>query len=252
MDVTGPGETSPNGIDELGISFWGPNLTLSVLNGSVPEWSLDDMATRVMASYYYLGQDHDFAAVNFGGGGTFPTFGYLYPDAMQDYAQINWHVDVRDAHAETIRAVGANSIVMLKNVNNTLPLKKPRQIAVVGEDAGPSPYGPNGCSDRGCNNGTLAMGWGSGSTNFPYLVDPLSAIQTRALKDKTEVQYVLNNFNAKTQIDTIAPQATVCLVFINADSGEGYIEIDDNYGDRNNLTAWGRGDDLVKVGQEKF
>ncbi|KAF2095993.1 beta-glucosidase [Rhizodiscina lignyota] len=246
MDVTGPGETSPNGIDGLGISFWGPNLTLSVLNGSVPEWRLDDMATRIMAAYYYLGQDHDFPDLNFGGGGTYPTFGFIYPNAKLDYQQINFHVDVRDAHADVIRAVGANSITLLKNVNNTLPLKKPRQIAVVGEDAGPSMYGPNGCADRGCNNGTLAMGWGSGSTNFPYLVDPLAAIQARALRDRTEVQYVLNNFFAKTQIDSIVQQATVSLVFVNADSGEGYIEIDNNFGDRKNLTAWGRGDDLIK------
>lgn len=34
-------------------------------------------------------------------------------------------------------------------------------------------------------------------------------------------------------------------MFINCDSGEGYIEVGGNYGDRNNLTAWMRGDDLV-------
>jgi beta-glucosidase len=244
MDLTIPGETSPNGIDGLGISFWGPNLTMAVLNGSVPEWRLDDMATRIMAAYYYLGQDRDFPELNYASG-DYATYGYEYPLAQLDYTLINQHVDVRDNHAQIIRTVGANSIVLLKNVNSTLPLKKPRQLGVIGEDAGPSPYGPNGCSDRGCNNGTLAMGWGSGSTQFPYLVDPLAAIQQRALKDYTEVQYVLNNY-ATTQIDLVASQADVSLVFINADSGEGYIEVGGNLGDRNNLTAWANGDALVQ------
>jgi beta-glucosidase len=244
MDMTIPGETSPNGIAGLGISFWGPNLTLAVLNGSVPEWRLDDMATRIMAAYYYLGQDQNFPELSFTSG-DFATYGYEYPQAQVDYTQINWHIDVRQNHSQIVRAVGANSLVLLKNSNRTLPLKKPRQIAVIGEDAGPSPYGPNGCSDRGCDNGTLAMGWGSGSTNFPYLVDPLSAIQQRALRDASEVQYVLSNF-ATPQIDLVASQASVCLVFINADSGEGYIEVGGNYGDRNNLTAWLGGDSLVK------
>ena len=243
MDMNILGETSPNGQDGLGISFWGPNLTLSVLNGSISEWRIDDMATRIMAAYFYLGQDVDFPALNFAQG-DLSTYSYLYPQGKADFIQINQHLDVRDAHAQVIRSVGANSIVMLKNVNNTLPLNRPEQIAVIGEDAGPSIYGSNGCSDRGCDNGTLAMGWGSGSSNFPYLVDPLAAIQARALQDRTVVQYVLNNY-ATSLIDTVVAQASVCLVFINADSGEGYIEVGGNYGDRNNLTSWLKGDDLV-------
>jgi len=222
MDMTILGETSPNGQDGLGISFWAGNLTQSVLNGSVPEWRLDDMATRIMAAYFYLDQDQDFPELNFAQGDLM-TYGYLYGHAMVDFEQINQHVDVRDHHATIIREVGANSIVMLKNTNNALPLKSPKQLAIIGEDAGQSLFGPNGCSDRGCDNGTLAMGWGSGSTNFPYLVDPLSAIQARALQDRTVVQYVLDNYDTAL-IDTVVAQATTCLVFINCDSGEGYIE----------------------------
>ena len=36
------------------------------------------------------------------------------------------------------------------------------------------------------------------------------------------------------------------IVFVNADSGEGYISVDGNEGDRKNLTLWKNGDDLVK------
>lgn len=87
---------------------------------------------------------------------------------------INEHVDVRAEHGRLIRQMGADSTVLLKNTNNTLPLTgKEKLIAVFGSDAGDNPYGPNGCSDRGCDNGTLGMAWGSGSANFPYLVRTL-------------------------------------------------------------------------------
>ncbi|PYH88564.1 putative beta-glucosidase [Aspergillus ellipticus CBS 707.79] len=244
MDQTSPGETSPNGVDGFGESFWGPNLTLSVLNGSIPEWRLDDMVTRIMAAYYYLDQDDNYPELNFASS-SLETYGYEYPKADVDWQQVNYHVDVRKNHSQIIRSVGANSAVLLKNTNNTLPLRRPKQIAIIGEDAGPSKYGPNGCEDRACVDGTVAMGWGSGTTNFPYLVDPLSAIQRRALEDGSVVQYVLDNW-AIDQIGSVSSQASVCLTFINADSGEGYLEIDKNYGDRNNLTAWKRGDEMVK------
>jgi beta-glucosidase len=31
-----------------------------------------------------------------------------------------------------------------------------------GDGAGANPDGPNGCTDRTCDKGVLAMGWGSG------------------------------------------------------------------------------------------
>ena len=63
----------------------------------------------------------------------------------------------------------SQSTVLLKNTNKALPLSKPKFVGVFGEDAGPNVWGPNACSDRGCDNGTLGMAWGSGSSNFPYL-----------------------------------------------------------------------------------
>lgn len=35
----------------------------------------------------------------------------------------------------------------------------------------------------GCDNGTLAMGWGSGTANFPYLVTPDAAIQAEVIQN---------------------------------------------------------------------
>ena len=39
---------------DSGNSYWGANLTIAVLNGTVPQWRLDDMAVRIMAGYYYV------------------------------------------------------------------------------------------------------------------------------------------------------------------------------------------------------
>ena len=48
-----------------------------------------------------------------------------------------------------IRDMGAAGTVLLKNVNGTLPLFKPRSLVLVGSDSGPAKKGPNGSSDRG-------------------------------------------------------------------------------------------------------
>ena len=80
-------------------------------------------------------------------------------------------VSVADLHfVSLIRTIGAASTVLLKNERSALPLKAPKSIAVIGSGAGANPDGPNACSDRSCNKGVLAMGWGSGTANFPYLI----------------------------------------------------------------------------------
>ena len=50
---------------DSGTSYWGTNLTIAVLNGTVPEWRLDDMCTRIMAAYYYVGRDVNYVPTNF-------------------------------------------------------------------------------------------------------------------------------------------------------------------------------------------
>ncbi len=143
-----------------------------------------------------------------------------------------------------IKHIGAASTVLLKNKNNTLPLSKPRNIALVGSDLGPSYRGPNGFPDRGGDEGTLAMGWGSGTANFPYLIDPLTAIAPQARQDQTTLQWWFNDWDL-SGVAAIAQAADVTIVGINSDSGEEYITVDGNVGDRNNLTAWHNGDNVV-------
>lgn len=66
--------------------------------------------------------------------------------------------------------------------------------------------GPNGFSDRGGDDGILAMGWGSGTANFPYLISPLEAIQARARQDRTSVNWWLNNWNTKGAANAVLQQ----------------------------------------------
>lgn len=141
---------------------------------------------------------------------------------------------------------------MLKN-NGALPLTgNERLTTVFGEDAGENGWGPNGCGDRGCDNGTLAMGWGSGTANFPYLITPQEAIKAEVRANNGNFESVTSSaaFNQMQALANRVGQPGVggaCIVFANSDSGEGYITVDHNEGDRNNLTLWNAGNHLIKT-----
>jgi beta-glucosidase len=240
LDMTMPGDI---GFSGSGVSFWGANLTAAVINGTVPQWRLDDMVVRIMASYYKIGRDKTAVPVNFSSW-TKNTSSWLHPFAKEDWQVVNEHVNVQDNHKAIIREIGQRSNVLLKNQKKALPLKKPKSIAVIGEDAHPNPDGPNACPDRGCDVGTLAMGWGSGTADFPYLIAPLDALRAQAAADKTAFRNFSNNYDL-SGAKAAAKGASAALVFANADSGEGYIDVDGNLGDRKNLTLWQGADELI-------
>ncbi|KAG8743934.1 hypothetical protein FRC10_011120 [Ceratobasidium sp. 414] len=167
-------------------------------------------------------------------------------DSWNINSSFNQHVNVQGSHATLIRTIGAASTVLLKNKNSVLPLKTPSTIGVVGNDAGPNSQGINGCSDRSCNNGVLGEGWGSGTAEYPYLINPLDAIKTKA----SSIGATVTSSTSDTDLTAAATAARgkdVALVFISADSGEGYITVEGNAGDRNDLKAWHSGDALVAV-----
>ena len=95
------------------------------------------------------------------------------------------------------------------------------------------------------------MGWGSGTAQFPYLVDPLSAIQARARQSKkSSERAIVSWWRSNWELAGAASTATeqdVAIVFVNADSGEGYITVDGNEGDRKNLTLWENADNLINA-----
>ena len=166
-----------------GDSYWGEHLTKSILNGSLPMDRLNDMVTRIVASWYKLGQDNkaDWPLPEDGGGPNFSSWtddeeGLIHPGTDdKTKATVNRYVDAQHKggthHGRLARQIAAEGTVLVKNVDSILPLnrKGPLQpnssakypVGVFGEDAGPG-KGPNACPDRGCNQGTLASGWGSG------------------------------------------------------------------------------------------
>ncbi|KXT13326.1 hypothetical protein AC579_6024 [Pseudocercospora musae] len=243
LDMTMPGEaTAYNTLD----SFYGTNLTVAVLNGTIPAWRIDDMATRVLSAFFYVGLQVEREPENFQSWTT-DTYGYQhYYTSQGGIVQVNQHVNVQGDHAALIRQLGAESIVLLKNNNSALPLKGDEPLtAVFGNDAGPNIGGPNACSDRGCDNGTLGTAWGSGSAEFPYLITPDTAIQNEVRSRNGSYESSLNNWNLDP-VGKLARRANVSIVFANSDSGEWYLEVDGNLGDRNNLTFWQNADAAVE------
>lgn len=241
LDMSMPGDTEFN----TGRSFWGGNLTVAVLNGTVPAYRIDDMAMRIMAAWFNVGNTLETQVETNFFSWSRDSFAYRQAAAKENMEQVNFQVDVRDNHAHHIRESAAKGTVILKN-NGVLPLNKPKFVAVIGDDAGPNSRGPNGCPDRGCDDGTLAMVWGSGTSNFPYLVTPDTALQNQAVKDGTRYESILSNYQwAETQALVSQPNVT-SIVFVNSAGGEGYISVDGNEGDRNNMTVWKNGEDLVK------
>ncbi|KAL4927979.1 beta-glucosidase [Aspergillus undulatus] len=242
MDMTMPGDIAFND----GNSYFGTNLTIAVVNGTVPQWRVDDMAVRIMAAYYKVGRDRLHIPPNFSSW-TRREKGFEH-FAVSDgaYETVNEFVDVQRDHSHIIRRVSADSVVLLKN-QGSLPLTgKERNVALLGEDAGSNPYGANGCDDRGCAQGTLAMGWGSGTANFPYLITPEQAIQQEVIKNRGNTFTVTDNW-ALDKVNKTAAESTVSLVFVNSGAGEGFISVDGNEGDRKNLTLWKNGEELINA-----
>ncbi|KAI9096663.1 glycoside hydrolase superfamily [Phlyctochytrium arcticum] len=221
------GKTMAGGLE----SYWGPNLVKMVESKEVPMERLDDMVTRILATWVQSGQNYtdNFPATNI--------------DSWKP--ENDKHVDVRSHHHEHIREMGAASTVLLKNLKNVLPLKDGlKKIAIIGSDA-QTPADPNEFPDRGGVNGHVALGWGSGVANYPYLIGPYDGIKPQAEKRGIEIAHSFDDWNLDTAAKT-AKGADVALVFAAANSGEAFITVDGNVGDRKNLTLWNNGDNLIK------
>lgn len=124
-------------------------------------------------------------------------------------------------------------------MNNALPLKAPKSIAVIGNDAGEDTQGFYNQNDF--EFGTLTAGGGSGTGRLTYLVSPLEAIKIRAAQDKALVQQWLNNtliVNSNMTDLWIPKTPEVCLVFLKTWAEEG--------ADRQHLDVDWDGNDVVE------
>ncbi|ORY19231.1 beta-glucosidase-related glycosidase [Clohesyomyces aquaticus] len=192
-------------------AFWGKNLTDAVQNGSVSKDRLDDMVTRILATWYKLNQDEKFPAVGV-------------------YSNLQKHdpIEVQEDHASLIRKIGSAGTVLVKNVNNTLPFIHPKFLSIYGYDAtvqstpwrNPSRFGGGYEVNFGWNTlqGTLITGGGSGGSTPSYVISPFHAISERIAKDHGTLRW---DFTSENPYPPYV-NSEACLVFVNAYASESF------------------------------
>ena len=227
-------------------SYW--SNFMDYLGKEISVERLDDAVERILAPMYKLDQ--------FNSKTPFPKVNLMNNTITNETKKLN-------------REAAAQSNILLKNEDNILPLKNlsGKTIAIIGNDAFPTPcIRESDCSCKTFSNniyrGHMALGYGSGTTYFNYLIDPLSAITARAEKEGINIISAGDIKEASGKIGErdifvgeedinkskeIAAQADLSIVFINADSGEQYIDLEQSVGDRYDLDAWHSGNELVQA-----
>ena len=226
--------------------FWQlGNLSLAITNGSVEQTRLDDMATRIVASWYRLDAM---------GSGAFENPGFGMPFNLSDPHTI---VDARDpASKSTLFQSAVEGHVLVKNTG-VLPLKKPKFLSLFGFDGiavsqntyqsyayAKWPFGltntqvfTNGtnftddlfiyiflssanAAARGPGvalNGTLISGGGSGATTPSYIDAPFDAFQRQAYEENTFLAW-----DFYSQDPLVNEGSEHCIVFVNELASEGW------------------------------
>ncbi|CRG91027.1 beta-glucosidase [Talaromyces islandicus] len=215
-------------------SYWSNGtLSLSVKNGSLAQTRLDDMATRIIAAWYRYAPLED-------PGHGLPT-SLLLPHRL---------VDARDPRSkQTLLQSAVEGHVLVKNINNALPLRNPKFLSLFGydgvairqftgtwmgldnslsyPDGTPVDYikiahiitssaDPNSHLPGVALNGTLISGGGSGSNTPAYIDAPFDAFQRQAYEDGTFLSWDFSRVNPQ-----VNPASEACIVFINEQSSEG-------------------------------
>ena len=253
---------------------WTPSPT--GLEGSdwyqIPQWinagyitmdRVNDAARRIVASMYRLNKIPDTL-----------TDADKYPNYVNlDYGTLT------EKNRALNRQAGRESIVLLKNNNNFLPLRKNahhdhdfKSIAIIGNNAKYSDCASADRMDVTCGNpadqgmrfyrGYTGLGWGSGTTTFLEQVPPYDTIKgtaeyfnwtvTGSIESTGDYNKGDNNYERSEISEVLNFDPSVCnnsdvtLVFIGANSGEEYINVEGLNGDRENLEPWHKGAELVE------
>ena len=228
-------------------SYWS-NLEQQVKEGKVSSERIDEASKRIFATMYQMNQMEDFPEVNI---------------------LKKTNTDERKALQ---RKAATESQVLLKN-DGILPLNISNltTIAVVGNDAFerdclPSKL-PQCMNDTNeVINGHIPLGFGSGVTNFDYLITPLYGIESYAkkynvtVKSSGKMNYIdedrkyKNGTAYKTNVTAFedieggieaANNSDVVIVFVKASSGEEFVVLKEAIGDRRDLDVWYGGNDLI-------
>lgn len=229
-------------------SYWS-NLEQFVDEGKVKEERINEAATRIIAAMYKM-------------------------DQMNNYPKVNIFQQTNTTERKALqRKVATESQVLLKN-DGILPLdtSKIKKIAVIGNDAFERDCLPDGLPQclndtNAVINGHVPLGYGSGVTNFGYVITPLEGITKLAEENKIEVVSsgkliyededvtLTDGTKAKKHVDAsedieegvkVATGADVAIIFAKATSGEEFVAIRQSIGDRRDLDLWYSANELIE------
>ena len=208
-------------------------LVTATQNGSLSSERLADMATRILASWYHI----------FNGPQGDIDLGVGIPSNLLAPHEL---IEGRDpASKASTRQSAVEGHVLVKNVNNALPLNKPRILSLFGYDATVAPVNypttqsfsaydfgiqsvnitteqdiailiGGGTAPESATLGTVISGGGSGAVTSSYWSDPYSAIQWQAYEDDTFLWWDFMNTSP-----SVSAASDACLVFVNEDASEG-------------------------------
>jgi beta-glucosidase len=218
--------------------YWGDNRLANMVDDGLNRTRLEDMATRIVATWYQFGQDKP----------DLPKFGVGMP---ADVTKPHDYIDARDPAAKaSLLQQAVEGHVLVKNIRSALPLRSPQVLSLFGYDAvsafaaSPAPeanvpgapdfwsqswigvnltdeqaheIGSNAPveSPPGTYKGVLLVGGGSGSNVPAYISTPYDAISQRAYDDGTELWSDFASLDP-----SVVASSSACLVFINAFSSE--------------------------------
>ena len=224
-------------------SFWS-NLEQWADEGIISEEKITDSATRFIATLYKMNQMENFPKI------------HIYQNT------------ITEERKQLQRKAATESQILLKNENNTLPLKDIKTIAVIGNaamerDCPTNDYYFSCINDTNLvANGYIPTGYGTQTTKLNYLITPLQGIKEIAENKNIEVKssgnliYVdeerdnlIVHVSAKEDIDAgveIAKNADVAIVFVKANSGEDLVVLENSKGDREDLNVWYGGNELIE------
>ena len=222
-------------------SYWS-NLEEHVRNNKVTEDRINEAATRIIASMYKMNQ-------------------------MDNYPKVDIYYQTNTTYRKQLqRKVATESQVLLKN-DGILPLKTGtiKKIAIIGNDAFERDCLPDElpqCMNvtNEVINGHVPLGYGSGVTNFEYLITPLEGIKNLAkeynieIKSSGKMYYIKDDDNIKNVDATediangvkIAEECDVAIVFAKATSGEEFVVLKQSIGDRKDLDLWYGANTLIE------
>ena len=235
VDMNMPGGRYPGtGCKGKKESYWS-DMENWVNENKVSKERIDDATVRIIATMYKLNQ---------------------IPDGNNIYPSVDINKDTQNETTIKLnRKVARDSIILLQNKDNILPINKNiESISIIGNDAINAECLP--IADCSCLNstnkffqGNMALGYGSGTTSFNYISDPLTAITSKANELNitiTSSTKLINGIEDIEKAKEIAHESNLSIIFLNSDSGEDYIKLEDSLGDRYHLDAWHKGNELVE------